>query len=90
MAKIYKTNGDIIETEPKNGSDFSWEELNKIVDGYIETAHLSRELVMVLNEEGKIHKLPFNELATELYRNSISTHDYIVGDVLVCNKNQIK
>lgn len=90
MAKIYKTNGEIIETEPKNGTDFSWEELNNIVGGYIEVAYLSKELIMVLNEEGKINNLPTNELATMLYQNSISIHDYICGDVLVCDKKQVK
>lgn len=90
MAKIYKTNGEIIETEPKNGIDFSLEELQGVVGGYVEIVYLSKELIMVLNEEGKISELPFNELATELYQDSISIHDYIVGDVLVCDKKQVK
>lgn len=89
MAKIYKTNGEIIETEPKNGTDFSWEELNDIVGGNIEIIFLPNELI-VLNENGKINNLPTNKLATKLYRNSVLTLDYICGDALLCNREQVK
>ena len=42
---------------------------------------------MVINEEGKINDLPLNEKATELYIYSES--DFILGDVLICNENEI-
>ena len=35
MAKIYRTNGDVENVEPKNGTDFQLEELSAIVGGYI-------------------------------------------------------
>lgn len=28
MAKIYKTNGEVLDIEPKNGTDFQLEELH--------------------------------------------------------------
>ncbi len=90
MAKIYKINGEVIEVEPKNGTDFVFEELSKIVGGYIEIVQLSEGRIMILNEDGKLHKLPFNELATMLSQDSIRTGDYIAGDVLVCDKSQVK
>lgn len=31
MAKIYRTNGDVENVEPKNGTDFQLEELSAIV-----------------------------------------------------------
>lgn len=34
MAKIYRTNGDVENVEPKNGTDFRLEELSAIVGGY--------------------------------------------------------
>ena len=89
MAKIYKTDGEIVEVEPKNGVDFSWEELRDIVGGSIEIIFLPNKLV-ILNEYGKIKGFPFNEKATMLAKGSINAGDYITGNVLVCNRDQIK
>lgn len=85
MAKIYKTTGEVIEVEPKNGKDFKLEELKEVVQGYIEIVNISLTQYMVVNEEGHLIGLPLNINATKLYKK-----DIIVGDVLVCNKSQIK
>lgn len=91
MAKLYKTNGEVLEVEPENGSDFSLEELQDFVDGHIEVVSMSDREYMVVNEEGKLMNLPYNENATRVYNKTIgAVVDYIVGDALVCNKNQIK
>lgn len=88
MAYIYKSNGEIIETSPKNKKDFSLKELKEIVGGYIEILDL-KDVYMVINEEGKLLDLPLNAEATTLYMLITHINDYIVGDVLVCPKNQI-
>lgn len=85
MAKIYKTTGEVIEVEPKNGKDFKLKELQEIVQGYIELVNLSSTEYMVVNEEGHLIGLPLNPSATVLYKK-----DLIVGDVLICKKSQIK
>lgn len=90
MAKIIKTNGDEIEVAPKNGKDFKLEELNEIVDGYIEIVWLPNDEIMVVNEDGKLRKLPVNQKATEIYFNAFNYPDIIVGDVLLCNANQVE
>ena len=90
MAKIYKTNGEVLDIEPKNGKDFSLEELQAVVGGYIEIAEMKGGEFMVINEEGKLEGLPFNEKATELYQKKVYQGDFIVGDVLVCKKSQVK
>lgn len=83
------SDGTVIENvEPKNGSDFSLEELQEIVGGCVEFAHMGKE-TMALNEEGKLLGLPMNEKATSLYHEHVYKGDYIVGDVLVCDANQI-
>lgn len=89
MATIIKANGLMQYVEPKNGSNFQLEELQEIVGGYIEVIYLNGNggRLMVCNEEGKLNRLPYNEKATELYGHR---RDYIVGDVLVCDNNQIK
>lgn len=89
MAKIITTDGLEIEVSPKNGTDFSLEEMQKVVGGYIEMYHIS-DMLMVINEEGKLYGLPYNEKATKLFRESYKTDDFIVGNVLVCDNNQIK
>lgn len=90
MAKIYKSNGEIVDIEPKNGKDFQLEELNKIVGGYIELVTLPNDEFMVVNEEGKIRELPVNDNATEIYQRKIGCWDYIVGDCLICKTSQIQ
>lgn len=89
MAYIYKSNGDIIETSPKNKKDFSWLELNEIVGGYIEIIDLD-DAYMVINEEGKLLNLPLNLSATRIYQYFTRVGDCIVGDVLICEKSQIR
>jgi hypothetical protein len=88
MAYIYKTNGEVIETSPKNKKDFSLKELKEIVGGHIEVVNLGDDY-MVVNEEGKLIGLPFNLNATIVYQISTKIGEHIVGDVLVCPKNQI-
>lgn len=85
MATILKSNGKRIETSPKNGTDFSYEELKKIVGGYIEIVPLTGGKIMVVNEEGKLYHLPVNMQATHLHG-----YEIIVGDVLICDKEQVK
>jgi hypothetical protein len=88
MAYIYKSNGEVIETFPKNGKDFSLKELKEIVGGYIEVVNLGDDY-MVVNEEGKLIGLPFNLNATRVYQIFTKIGEHIVGDVLICEKNQI-
>ena len=87
---IYKTNGAVIETSPKNGTNYTLEELKEIVGGYIEIIHLTKNKIMVINDEGKLINLPHNENATILFRLCLDTIDFIVGDALVCHTNRIR
>ena len=66
-------------------------ELQEIVGGSIEILHLKGKCYkfMIINEEGKLNKLPYNENATILYKLSLNTDDFIVGDALVCDKSKI-
>ena len=86
---IYKTNGEVIETSPKNGTNYTLEELKEIVGGYIEIIHLTENKIMVINDEGKLINLPHNENATILFSLCLDTIDFIVGDALVCHTNRI-
>ena len=89
MAKLIKASGEVETIKPKNGTDFSLEELQGYVGGYIEIVQLHKENtgnIMVVNEEGKINNLPINHIASVLY----GLRDTIVGDVVVCKSNQVQ
>ena len=86
---IYKTNGEVIEASPKNGKNYTYEELREIVGGFIQIIFL-KDKFMIINEEGKLNNLPYNDNATVLYRaNFRNTIDFIVGDALLCGKDKI-
>ena len=92
MAKIIKTTGETIYVQPKNGTDFQLAELQAIVEGYIEIVRLDDQgTEMVVNEEGKF-TCAYNSVATAVAHlcRAIPINDYVCGNVLVCNNNQIK
>lgn len=93
-AHIIKTDLSIAEASPANGTDFSLEELQKVVDGYIEVLYFNGHEgpFMVLNDEGKLRELPENPIATMIARNFdlIGMTDCIVGDVVVIPPGQLK
>jgi len=87
-AEIIKANGDREFTEPQNKKNFTLNELQGFVGGYIEITETNDNRLMIISEEGKLRKLPTNGLATALYK--YGKKDVIVGDVVVINKNQIR
>lgn len=90
MAEIIKTDGTRQPAHPSNGTDFSLEEMQTIVGGYIELVELNDTDTIVLNEEGKLNGLPLNIEATKVFRSYYpGSNDIIVGDVLVCKTEQI-
>ena len=78
--------GDISPTKPEDGKEFTLEELQGYVGGYIELIYLRDGRIMVVNEEGKLDELPLNSTATEIYG---SQNDYVVGNVLVTDPKYI-
>lgn len=86
-AQIINTYGDVKSVKPKNNNTFTLKELQSFVDGYIQIVKTRDDRLMIMNEEGKINKLPYNEIATSLY--IYGTHDVVVGDVLVTDKELI-
>lgn len=90
MAKIIKTTGEVIEVAPKNGTDFSLEELQTIVGGWIEIVNPRDGRLLCLDEEGKLKGKEHNHVATDIYHQAFpQCKGFIVGDVLLCNEDQI-
>lgn len=90
MAYIIKTTGEVIETQPKNGTDFELDELQAAVGGYIEVINLRDGRLIVCDEEGKCKGKERNHKATDIFHSVFGNNDFMVGDVLVCNENEIK
>jgi len=76
---------------PANGTDFSLEEMQSAVGGFIQTIELKDGRIMVIHEEGKLENLPMNKTATALLHDAGGMlTDWIAGNALVCNPDQIK
>lgn len=88
-ATVLKATGECIHVKPKNGTDFSLEEAQSVVGGYVEVIHLSSTQLMIVNEEGLLRKLPYNKQAS-LIAYMARKANAIVGDVLVCDSEQFK
>ena len=84
MAAFIKTNGEITNVTPKNGTDYKYEERKEFVGGYIEIVPINDHEIMVVNEEGKLNNLPVNYIASLLYK-----YDTICGNVLVCDDSEV-
>lgn len=91
MGTIIKTNGEKINVEPKDGMHYSLKEMQKIVGGYIEIIYLNDNQLMIVNEEGKIDGLDYNDEATAVLEKSYPySGDFIAGDVLVCSASEVE
>ena len=75
--------------EPANKSDYTLKELQTIVRGHIEIVDLGKRY-LVVNEEGKTMRMPYNMIATNWLLTAVGGSDYIVGDALLCEKEHIK
>ena len=71
---LVKSNGDyqVIDYED------SLDTLQRIVDGYIEYVNIDDGICMIVNEEGLLRGLDYNEIGSMFYRGPL-----IVGDILI-------
>lgn len=90
-AILIKSDGATAGIFPANGTDFKLKELQGYVDGLIEIVTLTKDVIMVVNEEGK-DALPFNAMATVMAKSqgAIFPGDYICGDVVMCPNEMVK
>lgn len=72
---------------PKDGKSFSLAELQEMVGGTIEIIHLPDGWWLVVNDEGKLLRLPYNLAATVIYNRK---DDFIVGNAVYCAPDEIE
>ena len=70
MRVLFKEPNKPLEERELKGS---LQEYQKIVGGYIETTMLTNEIIIIVNEEGKLEGLPYNFSLP---------HDHIVGTAI--------
>lgn len=68
----------------------TYQEIKKMVGGYIEIAYDDGKTQIICNEEGKIHGLPYNEEATVEWNKQLSSAkffqvntDVLCGDCVI-------
>ena len=93
-ARLLKASGEVMEIEPKNGTDFKLDELHKHLQcSLVEVINLNQDDIMVVDEEGKwASNNVINVNATMLAQENqaITSWDYIAGDAIVCNRKMIR
>ena len=93
-AKLLKASGEVVEIKPKNGTDFKLDELYKHLQcSLVEVINLNQDDIMVVDDEGKLKaNTVINVNATVLAQENraIVFWDYVVGDVIVCNRKMVR
>jgi hypothetical protein len=77
MATLLRPDRRKDEIQPLNGVNWSLEELQTLVGGYIEVIGTKDGRFLVIDEEGKLKRKPLNAAATDLYL--YGEHDAVVG-----------
>lgn len=87
---ILHVDGSKTPFEPANGKNFTLDELREAVSGFIEMVYLPNNVIMVVNEEGKILNFRVNKEASMMYLKEINGWDFIVGDVVITTGDYIE
>jgi hypothetical protein len=89
MAKLYKTNGEVVEIEPKNGKKFTLEEVQSYVEGYVERVELKHNEVLLCNEEAILYCLPYNKHASDALTETYGPNSQaLFGNIIHCLRKQ--
>lgn len=84
-AYLLTVEGNVTEIHPENEKTFALEEVQRLVDGYIEVVRLTSDQIMIVNEEGKFCK-KYNPIASGIadLHHALRNEDYISGDAVIC------
>ena len=96
MATFYKVGEDAQEVSPKDGKIFTLKEMQEMVEGSIELIDFLNGKSIVVNEEGKLIGLKFNELASQEWLKEFPLDRYpnnndgtIVGNALILTEAEL-
>jgi hypothetical protein len=88
MATIYRVDGTLEPVTPATGGEFTLDEVQNIVGGYVELVRLTKGFFLV-DEDGRYKGLPLNLQATALATLSHGPLT-IVGTALHTNAKEFK
>lgn len=93
MATLIRPDGTKETVTPADGKHFTLEEMQKLVEGYIQIIQVpvaaGKWADLVMNEEGKFEGLAYNKEATALGRIAgIADDDFIVGNAVLCEDGE--
>ena len=74
---------DTIEVIDLDGPDGTLKILQNAVDGWVQVVDLNPKLSIWVNEEGKMHGLPVNKLATVMFQKVFGQVDIMVGNAVL-------
>lgn len=90
MATLYKTNGEVLEINPKNGKKFKLIEVQSYCEGYIELVYLPNSEILIVNEEGRINGMEVNENASKFLWSKLPQVNYpLFGNVIHCKFKEL-
>ena len=93
-ARLLKFSGEVMEIEPKNGTDFKLDELHKHLQcSLVEVININQDDIMVVDDEGKLkanNVINVNATMLAQENQAITSWDYIAGDAIVCNRKMIR
>ena len=93
-ARLLKFSGEVMEIEPKNGTDFKLDELHKHLNcSLVEVININQDDIMVVDEEGKLasnNVINVNATMLAQENQAITSWDYIAGDAIVCNRKMVR
>lgn len=74
---------------PKNNKTFTLKELQNFVGRTVQLITLPSGLQLWINDNGKLDNLPYNEIASLLWKTiyygyEVGADDFVVGDCLIC------
>jgi len=84
MATLFHTNGKTSTILPQNGDKFSLDELQQIVDGFIEIIQVNEQGWLVMDEDGKLKKMSENKKASDNFNYPL------LGNVILCSISEIQ
>ena len=90
MATLYRTDGSVTDIRPKQGTDFSLEEAQALVGGYVQVLNLPNGRIALFNEEGRLKQLPVNTKATAYIQRLYLPFEVVdfLGDVVIADNTE--
>jgi hypothetical protein len=86
-ATVMHPDGTTTELEPADGDQFTLEQMQEAVGGYVEQLAFPDGELLLFDEDGRMKQLPFNERATRWLRER-GRYDSIVGPAMACHARE--